>query len=221
MLWLTAKQQRQNDISLFSSLSITSQVPSISRYLSFATAVRNCECARACILAFFLRLGSGEVAVAGIYYGMWNSNSIYYLTLNLVQPQDFRLQNKWCLSAKKIADISTQEERGKNGAVVKKKTSRTTRRTATRTRKKATVVPAEKYELVLNTDAENEESALSSSSQDNEKTSPMAPASTPVKEQKTEKKVRRRRTKKDGAMVEQQSESEISDIEVYFNDEFG
>lgn len=85
--------------------------------------------------------------------------------------QDFRLRNKWCLSAKKNADISSQEEPGENGAVVKKKTSRTTRRTATRTRKKAKDdVPAENSELVLHSDSENEESTSSVSSEDNKKT---------------------------------------------------
>ncbi|XVE74366.1 hypothetical protein DITRI_Ditri12bG0011000 [Diplodiscus trichospermus] len=150
----------------------------------------------------------------------WNSNSIYYPTVNFAQPQDFQLQSKWCLSAKKIADIATQEEPSENGAVVKKKTSRTTRRTATRTRKKAKDdVPAEVSELVLNTDSENEESTKSESSEDNKKTprrtrKKVASASTSAEEQKTEKKVRRRRTrKKDDNMEEQQSESEIIDVE--------
>ncbi|XWS23077.1 hypothetical protein CRYUN_Cryun29cG0090800 [Craigia yunnanensis] len=149
-----------------------------------------------------------------------NSNSIYYPTLNLVQPQDFRLQNKWRLSARKNTDISTQEEPSENGAVVKKKTARTTRRTATRTRKKAKDdVPAENSELVLNTAAENEKSTPPVSSEDNEKTprrtrKKVASASSTIEEQKTEKKVRRRRTKnRDDDMEEQQIESDISDIE--------
>ncbi|XVF03173.1 hypothetical protein REPUB_Repub04eG0238300 [Reevesia pubescens] len=146
----------------------------------------------------------------------WNSNSIYYPALNLVQTQDFRLQNKWCLSAKKNVDISAQEEPSENGAIVKKKTSRTT----SQTRKKAKDdVPAENSELVLNSDSENEESNMSVSSEANKKTSrrtrkKVASASTSVEEQKTEKKVRRSRTKKkDDDMEEQQSESEIIDIE--------
>ncbi|XP_022776719.1 fructokinase-like 2, chloroplastic [Durio zibethinus] len=150
----------------------------------------------------------------------WSSISIYYPALNLVRPQDFRLQNKWYLSAKKNADIPNQEKASENGAVVKKKTSGTTRRTATRTRKKAIDdVPAENSELVLNSDSKNEESTTSVSSEDNKKTSQgtrkkVASASTSVEEQKTEKKLRRRRTKKmDDDMEEQQSESEISDVE--------
>ncbi|XVF85794.1 hypothetical protein PTKIN_Ptkin17bG0146500 [Pterospermum kingtungense] len=152
----------------------------------------------------------------------WNSNTNYYPTLNLAQHQDFRLRNKWYLSAKKNVDISTQEEPGENGAIVKKKTSRTSRRTSTstRTRKKAKDdVPAENSELVLNTDSDNEESISSVSSEDNKKTSrrtrkKVASASTTDEEQKTEKKVRRRRTKKkDDDMEEQQSESEISNVE--------
>ncbi|WRX13702.1 hypothetical protein QQP08_006189 [Theobroma cacao] len=148
----------------------------------------------------------------------WNLNSIYYPAPNLVQPQDFWLQNKWCLSAKKNGAISTQEEPSENGAVVKKKASRTTRRTPTRTRKKAKDdVPEENSELVVKNDAAKEEST-SRSSEANKKTrrsrKKVASASTSVDEQKTEKKVRRRRTKKkDDSMEEQQSESEISDIE--------
>ncbi|XP_007045823.2 PREDICTED: fructokinase-like 2, chloroplastic isoform X1 [Theobroma cacao] len=148
----------------------------------------------------------------------WNSNSIYYPAPNLVQPQDFWLQNKWCLSAKKNGAISTQEEPSENGAVVKKKASRTTRRTPTRTRKKAKDdVPEENSELVVKNHAAKEEST-SRSSEANKKTQrsrkKVASASTSVDEQKTEKKVRRRRTKKkDDSMEEQQSESEISDIE--------
>ncbi|XVE91638.1 hypothetical protein REPUB_Repub01dG0027100 [Reevesia pubescens] len=148
----------------------------------------------------------------------WNLNSI--CPALKVQPQVFRLQNKWCLSAKKNIDISAQEEPSENGAVVKKKTSRTTRRTATRTRKKEKDdVPAENSELVLNSDSENEQNITFVSSEDNKKTSrrtrqKVASASTGVEEQKTEKKVRRRRTKKkDDDKEEQQSESEISDIE--------
>ena len=81
------------------------------------------------------------------------------------------MQNKWCLSARKNTDILTQGEPSENGAVVENKTSRNTRRTATRTRKKAKDdVPPENSESVLNTAAENEKNTPPVSSEDNEKT---------------------------------------------------
>ncbi|TYG41640.1 hypothetical protein ES288_D12G191900v1 [Gossypium darwinii] len=138
----------------------------------------------------------------------WKSNSICYPALNLVRPLDFRLQNKWCLSAKKNADI-TQDEPSENGAVVKKKTSGTTRRT----RKKA------KADVLDETGSDNDEGTTSVSSEDSKKTprrtrKKVASASTTDNEPEPEKRARRRRTmKKDGEADGQSGESEISDTE--------
>lgn len=149
-----------------------------------------------------------------------------------MRPLDFRLQKKWHLSAKKNADIITQDEPSENGAVVKKKTSGTTRRT----RKKA------KADVLDATGSDNDESITSVSSEDSKKTPRrtrkkgitlkshhmsfivdvdlillsfiIASASTTGNELEPEKKVRRRRTtKKDDDADGQPGESEISDTE--------
>ncbi|TYG90484.1 hypothetical protein ES288_A12G185800v1 [Gossypium darwinii] len=138
----------------------------------------------------------------------WKSNSICSPALNLVRPLDFRLQNKWHLSAKKNADI-TQDEPSENGAVVKKKASGTTRRT----RKKA------KADVLNETGSDNGESTTSVSSEDSKKTprrtrKKVASASTTDNEPEPEKRVRRRRTlKKDDDADGQSGEPEISDTE--------
>ncbi|KAK8993708.1 hypothetical protein V6N11_007930 [Hibiscus sabdariffa] len=142
----------------------------------------------------------------------WKSDSICFPELNSVRPLHFRLRNKWCLSAKKSSDVSSQEEPSENGAVVEKKTLGTTRRTATRTRKKA------KDEVLDETGSDNEESTMSASSEDKKKTTrrtrkKAASASTTIKEPKPEKRVRRRTVKKDDDAEVQQSDSEIRDIE--------
>ncbi|KAK5776827.1 Fructokinase-2 [Gossypium arboreum] len=138
----------------------------------------------------------------------WKSNSICSPALNLVRPLDFRLQNKWHLSAKKNADI-TQDEPSENGAVVKKKASGTTRRT----RKKA------KADVLNETGSDNGESTTSVSSEDSKKTprrtrKKVASASTTDNEPEPEKRLRRRRTmKKDDDADGQSGEPEISDTE--------
>ncbi|KAK8659329.1 hypothetical protein V6N13_029534 [Hibiscus sabdariffa] len=138
----------------------------------------------------------------------WKSNSICFPELNSVRPLHFRLQNKWCLSAKKSTDVSSQEEPSENGAFVEKKTLGTTRRT----RKKA------KDEVLDETGSDNEESTMSASTEDKKKTTrrtrkKVASASTTIKEPKPERKVRRRTAKKDDDAEVQQRDSEISDIE--------
>ncbi|KAK1551952.1 hypothetical protein Q3G72_007899 [Acer saccharum] len=154
----------------------------------------------------------------------WHSNRPCCPALNLVQLPDFGLHKKWGLSAssrKKIVETSAEVELSDNEVVVKKKTPRK-RATAPRTRKKpkADAPEEEDSDLEINNDASDDESAVSVSSADTTKTPQRtrrksASASTDVEEEKTEKKVRRRKsTKKIVADIESQgSESDISDVE--------
>jgi hypothetical protein len=97
-----------------------------------------------------------------------------YLPLNFVQHQDFRLQNKSVLAAvprRKAAETLGEEGPVENGTVVKKKTTRTTKRAGTRTRKKAvTDNPEDSPELVVASDATSDENIISASSDDSKKT---------------------------------------------------
>ncbi|KAL5828616.1 hypothetical protein ACOSQ3_018084 [Xanthoceras sorbifolium] len=148
----------------------------------------------------------------------WHWNRSSSPALNLVQLPDFRLRKKWGLAAtsrKKIVQTSAQGELGDNEVIVKKKTSRK-RSTTPRTRKKPKAEAPEE-----DSDALDEESAVSASNVDTKKTprrtrSKAALASSGIEEEQTEKKVRRRKksTKKIGDDTEYQgSESDISDSE--------
>ncbi|KAF2294952.1 hypothetical protein GH714_029649 [Hevea brasiliensis] len=144
----------------------------------------------------------------------WRSTCLNDHSLNLAQLQDFRLQNKWGLAAisrKKISDTLSEEEPSENGVILKKRTTRNSKRATTRTRKKISDVPDENSELGITTDATNEEVVKKTPRRTRRKaTSP----ATIVEEEKTEKKIRRRRTEKmDENMKGQGSESEISDME--------
>lgn len=83
------------------------------------------------------------------------------MPLNFVQLQDFGLQNKSVLAAvprRKAAETLGEEGPVENGTVVKKKTTRTTKRAGTRTRKKAvTDNPEDSPELVAS-DATSDDS---------------------------------------------------------------
>ncbi|EEF50730.1 fructokinase-like 2, chloroplastic [Ricinus communis] len=147
-----------------------------------------------------------------------------YQTVNFVQLQAFRLQNKWGLAAisrKKISEtLPGEEEPNENGVVLKKTTTRKTKRATSRTRKKASDKPEDNSELVMNFDAENGENSVSPVSEDSKQTPrrtrrKATSAIGTVEEEKTEKKVRKRRkTKKMDEDVEYQgSESEVSDSE--------
>ncbi|KAJ0039108.1 hypothetical protein Pint_23482 [Pistacia integerrima] len=155
----------------------------------------------------------------------WDLNWQYRSSFNLIQLQDFRLNNKWCLAAtsrKKIVEALAQEEMSDNDVVAKTKTSRKSKRATTkRTRKKPeTDAIQENSELEIDSDASNEESVISASNEDTKKTQrrtrrKAASASTGVEKEKTKKKVRRRKTtKKIGDVTEDQgSESDVSDAE--------
>jgi hypothetical protein len=96
------------------------------------------------------------------------------LSLNFVQLQDFRLQNKWKIAAvsrTKASGTLGEEGPDENGTVVKKKTTRTTKRAVARTRKKAVADnPEDNPELVVASDATSDESIISASSDDSKKT---------------------------------------------------
>ncbi|KAJ9174149.1 hypothetical protein P3X46_017209 [Hevea brasiliensis] len=144
----------------------------------------------------------------------WRSTCLNDHSLNLAQLQDFRLQNKWGLAAisrKKISDTLSEEEPSENGVILKKRTTRNSKRATTRTRKKISDVPDENSELGITTDATNEEVVKKTPRRTRRKAT--SPATT-VEEEKTEKKIRRRRTEKmDENMKGQGTESEISDME--------
>ena len=104
----------------------------------------------------------------------WHSNRPCCPALNLVQLPDFGLHKKWGLSAssrKKIVETSAEVELSDNEVVVKKKTPRK-RATAPRTRKKpkADAPEEEDFDLEINNDALDDESAVSVSSADTTKT---------------------------------------------------
>ncbi|KAF5727144.1 fructokinase-like 2 chloroplastic [Tripterygium wilfordii] len=143
---------------------------------------------------------------------------------DLVRFQDLsRLKSKWVIAAmsrKKVVQDLAQEGASDNEAVVKK-TTRTAKRTATRVRKKKASkdIPAENSELEVTNYAMDEESTVSTSTEDSKKTPrrrrKAASASAAVEEEKTENTVRTRRKtrKKDQVVEDQASELEISDQE--------
>ncbi|KAK9276104.1 hypothetical protein L1049_005635 [Liquidambar formosana] len=153
----------------------------------------------------------------------WHSNWTFYPSLNFVQLQDFRLQNKWGLTAiskKKIVESLAQDATSEEEDVVKK-TSRTSKRAPRRTRKKAiSETPEDISESVVNSDVTTEDSITSSASSIDSRKTPRrtrrkaASTLTSVEEEKIEKKVRRRRkTKKVDDMEDQGSEGELNDHE--------
>ncbi|OAY59360.1 fructokinase-like 2, chloroplastic [Manihot esculenta] len=144
----------------------------------------------------------------------WRSTYLNHHLLNFVQHQDFRMQNKWSLAAtskKKISDSLSDEEPSENGVILKKRTTRSSKRATTRTRKKISDVLDENSELGVTTDAANEEVSKKTPRRTPRKATS---AATAVKEEKTEKKIRRgRKTKKmDENMEDLGGESEISDV---------
>ncbi|GAV78758.1 PfkB domain-containing protein [Cephalotus follicularis] len=142
-----------------------------------------------------------------------------YPLLNIVQLQGFRLQNDWGLAAiskKKIAETSAQEAPSETEVVIKMETPRVSKRT----RKKAIVdILEENSELELTRDAMNEEDITLASNEDFKKTSQKTHTRTVsisarTVEGKTEKKVKRRMSKKkDDNGEDEGSESRISDNE--------
>lgn len=130
------------------------------------------------------------------------SNWLNYTSLNFVQVQDFRLRKKLGVVSVSRKKAGTEEAPDENGAVVKKKTTRTSKRASTRTRKKAMDDnPDENPELGVANDATSDESIISASIEDSKKPRQRtrrkaASTSTSLEEEKTEKKVRRRKTKK-------------------------
>ncbi|XP_020533651.1 fructokinase-like 2, chloroplastic isoform X1 [Jatropha curcas] len=152
----------------------------------------------------------------------WYSTCPNNHSLNFVQLQDFRLQNKCCLAAisrKKISESLPEEEHSENGVISKKRTTRKSKRATTQTRKKTSDIPDESSELIINTDAASEETVVPASSEDSKKTRrrtqrKATKAASTVEEEKTEKKIRRRKTKKVDEDVEDQGgESDVSDLE--------
>lgn len=124
------------------------------------------------------------------------------------------MQNKWSLAAtskKKLSDSLSDEEPSENGVILKKRTTGSSKRATTRTRKKISDVPDENSELGVTTDAANEEVSKKTPRRTPRKATS---AATAVKEEKTEKKIRRgRKTKKmDENMEDLGGESEISDV---------
>jgi len=90
-----------------------------------------------------------------------------------VQVQDFRLRKKLGVVSVSRKKAGTEEAPDGNGAVVKKKTTRTSKRASTRTRKKAMVDnPDENPELVVANDATSDESIISASIDDSKKPRP-------------------------------------------------
>lgn len=100
----------------------------------------------------------------------WSSNR----QLNIVQISDFRIHKKWGLSAKKAVKNSAEEEMSDNGRVVKKKTSRTSKRgTTPPTRKKPKADEIQEgSDLEINSEVLDEETIVSASSEDTVKKPP-------------------------------------------------
>lgn len=151
-----------------------------------------------------------------------HSNWPNYTSLNFVPVQNFRLHKKLGLVAVSRKKVDAEEVPDENGAVVKKKTTRTSKRAGTRTRKKAVDDnPDKNPELVVASDGTSDESIISASSDDSKKTQQRtrrkaASTSTSLEEEKTEKKVRKKRkTKKidDSEVEDRVSEVEVSDHE--------
>ncbi|XP_050236596.1 fructokinase-like 2, chloroplastic [Mercurialis annua] len=155
----------------------------------------------------------------------WHSTCPNYQTLNFVQLQDFRLQNKWGLAAisrKKISEALPEGEKpNENDVVLKKKnTTRKTTKATSRTRKKAADTPEENSELTINVDTTHEESPVSPSSQDSKKTprrsrKKATSATASVEEEGAEKKTRRKRkTKKTDEDVKVKVEDQVSEPDI-------
>ncbi|XP_062111403.1 fructokinase-like 2, chloroplastic [Humulus lupulus] len=143
-----------------------------------------------------------------------------YTSRKLVQLQEFRLQNKkWAFAArKKAAENLDSEASDGDEVVVKKKTTRTSKRTW---KKEITETPEEDSELEVTSDGESVDSIVSVSSKDTKKsprkTRKKASSATSSSENVvTEKKVRRRRKTKrkdDSDNEDAFSDSEMSEPE--------
>lgn len=87
-----------------------------------------------------------------------------------MQVQDFRLRKKLGVVSVSRKKAGTEEAPDENGAVVKKKTTRTSKRASTRTRKKAMDNNLdENPELAVVNDATSDESIVSASIDDSKK----------------------------------------------------
>ncbi|XP_030491644.1 fructokinase-like 2, chloroplastic [Cannabis sativa] len=143
-----------------------------------------------------------------------------YTSCKLVQLQGLRLQNKkWAFAArKKIAENLDSETPDGDEVVVKKKTTRTSKRTR---KKPITETPEENSELEVTSDGESVNNVVSASSKDTKKsprkTRKKASSATSSSEDViTEKKVRRRRKikqKDDSDNDDLVSDSEMSESE--------
>ena len=87
-----------------------------------------------------------------------------------MQVQDFRLRKKLGVVSVSRKKAGTEEAPDENGAVVKKKATKTGKRAGTRTRKKAMDDnPDENPDLVVVNDATSDESIVSASIEDSKK----------------------------------------------------
>lgn len=89
-----------------------------------------------------------------------------------MQLQDLRLHNKWSLVAaarRKNVDTSAQGDSSEN-EVVKKRTTRTPKRTTQTRKQKENESENEKSELEITSDVSDDESMLSASAEDTKKT---------------------------------------------------
>ncbi|KAF8040395.1 hypothetical protein BT93_B2587 [Corymbia citriodora subsp. variegata] len=146
----------------------------------------------------------------------WHQNCAFYPTQILVLRQDVKSQNKWALAAvskTKLVEPSDPEQI-EDKAVTKRRTSKISKRAATRPRKKAVVdTPEESSELI----SSDEEMTVPVALEDSNKKQPRtrkkaASALTTTKEGKT-KKVRRRRKSTLEVAEDKTSETELSDNE--------
>uniref|UniRef100_A0A2P2JCN4 Carbohydrate kinase PfkB domain-containing protein n=3 Tax=Rhizophora mucronata TaxID=61149 RepID=A0A2P2JCN4_RHIMU len=158
----------------------------------------------------------------------WRSSRPQFSSLNFNQLQDFGLQNKRGLTTiygKKKTETLAEEGLGESNSVVQKNTDKRSRRAASRSRKKESVVDNldKNSEVVVTHNSPDEESVVSAPSALSKKTpqrthQKAAPASSSLEEEKNENISKRtRRTKKTGDYTEDKgSEPEITDQEDSF-----